>query len=451
MSIAVEALHSLSSHAETLKKKVIERSAKVAVIGLGYVGLPLAVEKAKVGFHVLGIDQNHRRAKMVNEGVNYIDDVKDIELAELVSSGKIKAHTEFEVISEADVIVICVPTPLTKNMQPDLSYIINVAQRVSEFLRPGQLVTLESTTYPGTTQEILLPILERSGLKVGKDLFVSFSPERVDPGNKRFTTKNTSKVVGGVTPQCLDLAKTFYEQTIVEVIPVSSPAIAEMTKVFENTYRAVNIALVNEMTLLCDRMGLSVWEVLDAAATKPFGIQIFYPGPGVGGHCIPIDPFYLTWKAREYDFHTRFIELAAEINLHMPYYVVQKITRSLNENKKSLKESQMLLLGVAYKKNIADVRESPALKVLELLVKEGAVVQYHDTFIPQIHPHNSVVSPLTSAPLTEELLKQVDCVVVLTDHSNVDYQWVANCADLIVDTRNATKYISDSRATIVLL
>lgn len=337
-------------------------------------------------------------------------------------------------------------------MQPDLSYIVNVTRHISEHLRPGQLVTLESTTYPGTTQEVMLPILERSGLKVGEDFFVSFSPERVDPGNKRYTTKNTCKVVGGVTPLCLEIARTFFDQTIKKVVTVSSPAVAEMTKVFENTYRAVNIALVNELALLCDRMGLDVWEVLDAAATKPFGIQIFYPGPGVGGHCIPIDPFYLTWKAREYDFHTRFIELAAEINLHMPYYVVQKVTRAINENKKSLKGSQIFLLGMAYKKDISDARESPAVKVLELLLKEGSHVQYHDAYIPKVKLHSAGLAPeMRSVPLTEDFLHNADCVVILTDHSHVDYRWVADNCKLIVDARNATRGINRSRAKIVKL
>jgi len=431
-----------------LNKKINDRSAIVAVVGLGYVGLPLSVEKAKVGFNVIGIDQNHRRVAMVNMGENYIQDVKDDELKELVSIKKINAYTEFEHIKEADVIIICVPTPLTKNMQPDISYIVNVTNRIAEHLRMGQLVTLESTTYPGTTQEVMLPILERTGLKVGEDFFLSFSPERVDPGNKRYTTKNTCKVVGGVTPQCLEIAETFYAQTIKEVIKVSSPAVAEMTKVFENTYRAVNIALVNELALLCDRMGLDVWEVLDAAATKPFGIQVFYPGPGVGGHCIPIDPFYLTWKAREYDFHTRFIELAAEINLQMPYHVVQVISRALNQNKKCVNGSKIVLLGVAYKKNISDERESPAIKVMELLIKEGAKICYHDAYISEL---NMPEGKINSTELSEELLKGTDCVVVLTNHSNVDYRWVADNCRLIVDTRNATKGLDSSVAKIVKL
>lgn len=436
---------------ENLKKRIIEKRAVVSVVGLGYVGLPLAVEKAKVGFDVLGIEQNPRRAEMVNRGENYILDVKDEELKALVFAGKIKAYTDFDTTPQADVIVICVPTPLTRNMQPDLSYVINVTQQIAKRLRPGQLVTLESTTYPGTTQEVMLPILEESGLKVGEDFFLSFSPERVDPGNKRYTTQNTCKVVGGVTSGCLEIAEIFYAQTIRQVVPVSSPAVAEMTKVFENTYRAVNIALVNELALLCDRMGLNVWEVLDAAATKPFGIQIFYPGPGVGGHCIPIDPFYLTWKAREYDFHTRFIELAAEINLNMPYHVVHKITRALNEDKKCINGAEILLLGITYKKDIPDVRESPAVKVLELLSGEGARVQYHDTYVPRLRTGVEHIPLLESVPLTRKILDSADCVVILTDHSHVDYQWVADNCRLIMDTRNATGRIKNHNAKIIRL
>lgn len=433
-----------------LKEKIKSKEAKVAVIGLGYVGLPLAVEKSKVGFNVVGIDQNPSRVEMVNQGKNYISDVKDDELNELVSSGKITAYNGFEILPEADIIVICVPTPLTKNMEPDISYIINVTNMTAKYLRKGQLVTLESTTYPGTTQGIMLPILKKSGLEVGNDFFLSFSPERVDPGNKRFTTKNTSKVVGGTTKACLEAAITFYGQTIINVVPVSSPAVAEMTKVFENTYRAVNIALVNELTLLCDRMDLDIWEVLDAAATKPFGIQIFYPGPGVGGHCIPIDPHYLTWKAREYDFHTRFIELAAEINMSMPYYVFNKVIKALNYSGKSLKDSKILVLGVAYKKDIGDVRESPAIKIVSLLLREGAKVTYHDSFIPGFKIN--VLEEdffLKSAPLTDELISLSDCVLILTDHSNIDYEAVVEKAKIVVDTRNAAKKVKTYKDKII--
>jgi UDP-N-acetyl-D-glucosamine dehydrogenase len=437
--------------AASLKAKIESREALVAVIGAGYVGLPLAVEKAKVGFRVVCVEQNPRRANMVNEGINYIRDVDDNDLAVLVRDGMIRATTTFEVLAGADVIIICVPTPLTENKDPDISYIVNVTREIAKHIRPGQLVSLESTTYPGTTEEVILPMLSASGLKVGEDFFLSFSPERVDPGNARYTTKNTNKVVGGVTPACLDVACTMYKQTILNVVPVSSPKVAEMTKVFENTYRAVNIALVNELAMLCDRMEIDVWEVLDAAATKPFGIQIFYPGPGVGGHCIPLDPFYLAWKAREYDFSTRFIELAGEINLRMPYFVKDKVVRALGEAGKPLYGSKILVLGVAYKKNIVDERESPALKVIQLLEKEGARVVYHDPYIPEVHPHGWFKGHMKSVELTNELWATVDAVVITTDHSNVDYADVGKKARIIIDTRNAMKNVCGATAKIVKL
>jgi len=432
-----------------LRTRINNHTATVCVIGLGYVGLPLAVEKAKIGFQVLGIEQNPKRAAMVNKGLNYIRDVKDEELADLVSQGKIGAETSFERVPEADVIVICVPTPLNKNREPDISYITNVTSEIGQRLRPGQLVVLESTTYPGTTQEVMLPILASSGLTVGRDYFLAYSPERVDPGNKRYTTKNTSKVVGGVTPACLDIACTFYKQTIQHVVPVSSPAVAEMTKVFENTYRAVNIALVNELMLLCDRMGIDVWEVVEAAGTKPFGIQTFYPGPGVGGHCIPVDPFYLTWKAREYDFHTRFIELAGELNIEVSYYVVSKVTDALNTQGKAVKGSDILVLGVAYKKDIPDVRESPALRIISQLTARGARVQYHDPYVPYIEPKESPLFSAESVDLTERALASADCVLIITDHSNIDYQWVVEKARVVVDTRNATRNVTSHRDRII--
>jgi len=434
--------------AQELKNKIENHSARVGVIGLGYVGLPLAVEKGKVGFSVLGFDINTERVTKVNSGQNYIGDVRDEELQELAEKKVIQATSDFSKLAGCDVIIICVPTPLTVTRDPDISYIKASAGEIAKYLHSGQLVTLESTTYPGTTEEVILPLLEKSGLKVGKDFFLAFSPERVDPGNKRFTTKNTSKVVGGMTPYCLEIAYTLYTQTIVNVVPVSSPGAAELTKVFENTYRAVNIALVNEMMLLCDRMGLDVWEVVEAAATKPFGIQTFYPGPGVGGHCIPIDPFYLTWKAREYDFHTRFIELAGEINVEVSYYVVNKIYRALNEHKKAMKDSNILVLGVAYKKDIDDVRESPALIIMERLRKEGAKLSYHDPHIPVIEPHGGSTMHLESIELTPEALKDADCVLIVTDHSTIDYEEVVEHAQLVVDTRNATKNVKQMREKI---
>jgi len=435
--------------AAQLKGKIEQKTAIVSVIGLGYVGLPLAVEKAKVGFKVLGVEQNPERASSINRGENYIGDVDDEELLKIVTDGMLTASTGFDCLPEADVIVICVPTPLTANYDPDISYIVSVCEEIAPRLRPGQLVTLESTTYPGTTEEVILPILQKSGLKVGKDFFLAFSPERVDPGNKRYTTKNTNKVVGGVTPACLDVACVFYEQTIINIVPVSSPSVAEMTKVFENTYRAVNIALVNELMLLCDRMGVDVWEVVEAAGTKPFGIQTFYPGPGVGGHCIPIDPFYLTWKARQYDFHTRFVELAGEINIQASYHVVDVLYRALNEAGKCINGSKILILGVAYKKDISDIRESPALKIIELLREQKAVLSYHDPYIPYLKPHEPYTWEMEGVPLTATHLQEADCVLIMTDHSCLDYQWIVEQAKLVVDTRNATKDVQNFREKIV--
>jgi UDP-N-acetyl-D-glucosamine dehydrogenase len=434
--------------AKQLKSIIEKHAAKIGVIGLGYVGLPLAVEKGKVGFPVIGFDINEQRVKKVNDADNYIKDVKDEELTALVKKGLITATTDFSRLAECDVVIICVPTPLTITRDPDISYIEASTAEIAKNLRSGQLVTLESTTYPGTTQEVILPILEKTGFKVGKDFFLAFSPERVDPGNKRFTTKNTSKVVGGVTPVCLEIAYTLYNQTIVNVVPVSSPAAAELTKVFENTYRAVNIALVNELMLLCDRMGIDIWEVVEAAGTKPFGIQTFYPGPGVGGHCIPIDPFYLTWKAREYDFHTRFIELAGEINVEVSYYVINKVIQALNGENKSLKDAKILVLGVAYKKDIDDVRESPALKIIELLRQRGANITYHDPYIPVIEPHGGSNIHLECVELSDDTLEKADCVLILTDHSSLDYEQVVSRSKLIVDTRNATKNVKQEREKI---
>lgn len=431
-----------SDPAASLKGKILNRSAKVGVIGLGYVGLPLAVEKGKVGFEIIGFDRSAQRVAQVNAGDNYIKDVKDEDLKSLVKNGKLVATEDFSRLKEADVIVICVPTPLTITRDPDISYIVNVTNYIATYLRKGQLVTLESTTYPGTTSEVILPKLTAGGQKVGEDFFLAFSPERVDPGNKRYTTQNTSKVVGGITQACLDVATTFYRQTISQVVPVSSTQVAEMTKVFENTYRAVNIALVNELMLLCDRMGIDVWEVVDAAGTKPFGIQTFHPGPGVGGHCIPIDPFYLTWKAREFDFHTRFIELAGEINIQASYHVVDKVIRVLGDNRKSLAGANILVLGVAYKKDIEDYRESPALKVIDLLLKRQAAVQYHDPFVPELPAHEPYTWSLQSVEPTPTILAAADCVVITTDHTTVDYDYIAQHARMVVDTRNACKQVS---------
>ncbi len=444
----MELLEAPGSLREQLKNKFVDKSALIGVAGVGYVGLPLAVEKAKVGFDVIGYDRNTLRVDQVNQGLNYIRDVDDAELTQLVEAGKLRASTDFSSLGRCDAIVICVPTPLTPNLDPDISYIKAVGEQVAAQLRPGQLVCLESTTYPGTTEEVLLPLLEQSGLKVGEDFFLCFSPERVDPGNARYTTKNTNKVVGGVTEACVDVGGCFYQQTILDVLEVSSPKVAEMCKVFENTFRSVNIALVNEMALLCDRLGVNIWEVLDAASTKPFGIMRFDPGPGVGGHCIPLDPFYLAWKAREYDYHVRFIELAGEINIGMPYFVREKIARALNEVGRPLKNADILVLGVAYKKDIEDWRESPAIKVMELLLKDGAKIDYHDPFVPKFVEHGK---QWHSIPLSNERIERADCVVILTNHTDVDYARVAEHAKLVIDTRNATKNVTAGREKVVLL
>jgi len=432
---------------DALTSALADRTATVGVIGLGYVGLPLAVEKAKVGFRVLGFDRNPERLDRVNRGDSYISDVATEDLQDVVRSGHLEATADLDRLSTCDVLVICVPTPLNEARDPDIRYIVHVAEQIAPRLRPGQLVSLESTTYPGTTDEVLLPLLERGGLRVGQDFFLAFSPERVDPGNARYTTRNTNKVVGGVTPDCLEVAIAFYRQTILDVVPVSSPRVAEMTKVFENTFRAVNIALVNELALLCDRMGISIWEVVEAANTKPFGMMRFDPGPGVGGHCIPIDPFYLAWKARQYDFSTRFIELAGEINVQMPYHVREKILRALGKRRLSLAGSKVLVLGAAYKRDIADWRESPTLKLLEILDRDEVDWRYHDPLVPEI-VHAGATHACT--PL-EEGLAWADCVVIMTDHRTLDYDRVVGGARIVVDTRNATRHVQEGREKIVLL
>lgn len=433
---------------ESLLTRIKTKTALVGVVGLGYVGLPFAVEKAKVGYRVIGIEENPLRAEKINRGENYISDVKGEELKALVESGKISAVTHFDPVPEMDVIVICVPTPLTKNLTPDLTYVEKVTREIAKRLRPGQLISLESTTYPGTTEEVMLPILEEAGLKVEEDFFLVHSPERVDPGNKRYTTKNTSKVVGGIGPASLEVGLTFYGQTVKRVVPVSSARAAELVKVFENTFRAVNIALVNELAMLCDRMDLNVWEVLDAAFTKPFGIMPFYPGPGVGGHCIPIDPHYLEWKAKELNFNTHFIALAGEINRKMPEFVRQKALRILNRLGIPASKAQVLILGVAYKKDIPDWRESPALEIIRLLQKDGARVLYHDDLIPSFRDRDL---EMASIPLTEKVLKESDLVIITTDHSHIDYNWVVEKANHILDTRNATRRVSSFRERITLL
>ncbi|MBD2231242.1 nucleotide sugar dehydrogenase [Phormidium tenue] len=432
-----------------LKNRITTHTAQVAVVGLGYVGLPFAVEKAKVGFQVIGIEQNPKRADRVNRADNYISDVDDTELKALVEAGNIRAFTGFDRIIDADVVVICVPTPLTKNLTPDLSYIEGVTTAIAHHLRPGQLISLESTTYPGTTDEVMRPILESiSGLKQGRDFFLSHSPERVDPGNQRYTTKNTNKVVGASDTLSLEVATLFYQQTIDHVVPVSSAKAAELVKIFENTFRAVNIALVNELALLCDRIDIDVWEVLDAANTKPFGIMPFYPGPGVGGHCIPIDPHYLEWKAKEVNFNTRFIALAGEINRRMPSFVRSKAFRVLNQLGIAPSRSQILILGVTYKKDLADWRESPALAVMESLAAEGATLHYHDPYVPSLQVGGHW---LESVALTDEVLASADLVIVTTEHSSIDFERVLHQAKAILDTRGATRRLPDPNHKVTLL
>jgi UDP-N-acetyl-D-glucosamine dehydrogenase len=431
-----------------LLAKIQNHTAVVGIVGMGYVGLPFAVEKGKVGFQVVGIEQNPSRAATINRGENYIPDVKDEELRDLVKSGHLRVVCDFREVPQMDVIVICVPTPLTRNLNPDLQFVESVTRELAKYLRPGQLISLESTTYPGTTEEIMLPILEASGLKVEVDFFLSHSPERVDPGNARYTTKNTSKVVGGIGPNSQTVAVSFYAQTIDRIVPVSSANAAEMVKVFENTFRAVNIALVNELALLCDKMNLNVWEVLDAAFTKPFGIMPFYPGPGVGGHCIPLDPHYLEWKAREYNFNTRFIALAGEINRRMPEFVREKTHRVLNMLGVSPSKSKILLLGVSYKRDMGDWRESPSLEIIKLLQADGADIVYHDPYVPSFEEHGLAME---SAPITNELLESCTMVVIATDHQCLDYDHIIDKVPHVLDTRNATKNLTRNRDKVTLL
>ena len=427
-------------------ENIKNRTACVGVVGLGYVGLPFLVEKTKVGFRTVGIDHNHQRTEMVASGRSYISDVKDEDLHEGLRRGLISTATSLEAVGELDVIVICVPTPLGAGLTPDLQYIESVTREIANNLRPGQLISLESTTYPGTTEEVMKPILEESGLEAGVDFFLAHSPERVDPGNKRYTTKNTNKVVGGSDPVSLEVAMCFYNQTIEHIVPVSSTKAAELVKVYENTFRAVNIALANEVALLCDRMGLDVWEVLDAAFTKPFGIMPFYPGPGVGGHCIPLDPHYLEWKAREYNFQTHFIALAGETNRKMPEFVVDKATRMLNTVRKCLNGSRIILLGMSYKADLSDCRESPAIEVYLQLQQAGAEVSYHDTWLPVISDHNVRAM---SVELTSDVLRNADLVIITTNHSDVDYRRVVELAPLILDTRNVTREIAGNRVAFL--
>jgi len=425
----------ISTTAMALEEKIRNRTARVGVIGLGYVGLPLAMEFAKAGFSVTGIDIQESKVSLLNRGESYVQDVPSDTLKKWVSGGKFRATSDFSVILDLDTINIAVPTPLRKTKDPDMSYIVSACQETAKYLTAGKLVILESTTYPGTTDELVLPMLEASGGKVGEDFFLCFSPERVDPGNPQYQTANIPKVVGGITPACTRLGALFYAQALEKVVPVSSTSVAEMVKLLENTFRMINIGLVNEMALMCDRMGINVWEVIDAAATKPFGFMPFYPGPGLGGHCIPIDPFYLSWKTKQAGIEARFIELAGYINGQMPHFVVDKIQDALNEHSKPLKGSHVHVLGAAYKRDIDDVRESPALDIILLLERRGTRVTYSDPFVSTLHLQDHQLT--AQDPLA--MADQADCVVVVTDHSGVDYAGIVDRAKLIVDTRNALK------------
>jgi UDP-N-acetyl-D-glucosamine dehydrogenase len=425
-----------------LKEKIDGKNAVVGVVGLGYVGLPLLIEFVNGGFRCIGFDIDAKKVSSLQSKKSYIRHISGDRIASVVDSGRFDATDDFSRIPEADCIIIAVPTPLDKHQQPDLSFIINTSEAVSAHLRKGQLVVLESSTWPGTTEEVMKPILEKTGLVCNRDVWVAFSPEREDPNNPNYSTKTIPKVVGANDPYSLDCARALYDAIIVQTVPVSSSQAAEATKLLENIFRSVNIALVNELKMILDRMGIDVWEVIQAAATKPFGFMPFYPGPGLGGHCIPIDPFYLTWKAREYGMPTRFIELAGEINTHMPYWVVQRTGEALNEHKKSIKGSKVLILGAAYKKDVDDVRESPTLKLIEILEDKGAKVDYNDPYIPKMPHVRKYRYEMKSVPLTPANLKKYDVVLISTDHSSYDYQKIVTHAKLVIDTRNATKEVS---------
>jgi UDP-N-acetyl-D-glucosamine dehydrogenase len=422
-------------HAENLISRFQDKTAQISILGLGYVGLPLAVVFAEAGFYVTGIDPVAEKMDMLNRGESYIMDIPSAQIKKLVSSGHLKGTTDFAVLKKMDAVSICVPTPLRKTGDPDLSFIINATESLKKYIHSEMVIILESTTYPGTTRELVLPRLEEeSGLKVGVDFFLAFSPERVDPGRTDFTTLNTPKVVGGITPRCMDVASAWYSQAIKTIIPVSSAEAAEMTKILENTFRMINIGLVNEMAIMCDRLGIDVWEVIEAASTKPFGFMKFLPGPGLGGHCIPIDPLYLSWKLRAHNYAARFIDLASEINTNMPRFTVGKIQDALNQQSKPIKGSKVLILGTAYKADIDDVRESPALDIIHLLRQKGALVSYHDPYIKSLAHNDWKLNSITDYL---EAVQQADCVVIVTNHKAYDYEQIQKTARLIVDTRNA--------------
>lgn len=433
---------------QQLLDKINNKTAKVGVVGLGYVGLPLAVEKAHAGYQTIGFDVQDNKVNMVNEGKNYIGDVVDETLKKLVEEGSLRATTDFSFVKDVDTICICVPTPLDLYKQPDLSYVVSSTKSVAQYLHKGMLVILESTTYPGTTEEVLKPILEESGLKCGEDFFLAFSPERVDPGNKEFNTKNTPKVVGGCSEDCTEVAAALYRNILEgDIHTVSSPAVAEMEKILENTFRNINIGLANEMAILCNRMGIDVWEVIDAAKTKPYGFMPFYPGPGLGGHCIPLDPFYLEWKAKEYDYHTRLIETSGEINDSMPEFVLDNVMKILNKNKKALNGAKVLVMGVAYKNDIDDYRESPAFKVIELLEKNGANLMVNDPYCPVSKYKEKTYHSVDWT----EVIDDSDIVIITTNHGCYDYESIVARAKVVYDTRNATKNVINNRGKIYKL
>lgn len=435
---------------QDLLQKIKNKTAVVGVVGLGYVGLPLAVEKAKAGYCTIGFDIQKKKVHMVNNGMNYIGDIVDGELEEVVGSKMLTATCDFSFVSQVDCVAICVPTPLDLYCQPDISYVKSSTESIARYLHPGMLIILESTTYPGTTEELIKPILENgSGLTCEKDFFLAFSPERVDPGNLIYNTKNTPKVVGGIGKDSTEVASALYKNILNgEVFEASSTAVAEMEKILENTYRNINIALANEMAILCNKMGIDVWEVIEAAKTKPYGFQAFYPGPGIGGHCIPLDPFYLTWKAREYEYHTRLIETAGEINNYMPEFVVERAMKLLNKESKPMNGSKVLLLGMAYKQDVDDIRESAALKVLDHLEKQGAVVEYSDPYIPEFTYKEKQYQ---SKDLNKKALNDADMVIITTSHTGIDYQMVVDHARILFDTKNATKEVTENREKIVRL
>jgi UDP-N-acetyl-D-glucosamine dehydrogenase len=436
-----------------LKDKIEAKEAQICIIGLGYVGLPLAVGFAKSGYHVVGLDVDDKKVAALKRGESYIQDVLGQEVSPLVTAGMLIPTTDYSTLGFVDSIFICVPTPFDEMKAPDLSFIVRASEGIASHLRPEQLIILQSTTYPGTTEEVVLPILERSGLKAGVDFHLAFSPERINPGDKVFTAENTPKVVGGLTPRCGELARALLARLTPEIYVVSSPRMAEMTKLLENIYRSVNIALVNELALLSERMGIDIWEVIEAASTKPFGFMPFYPGPGVGGHCIPVDPYYLSWKAREYDFYTKFIELAAEVNQAMPYHVVSRISEGLSRQGKPLHGAKVLILGVTFKRDVDDARNSPAQRIIELLLPRGVQVTYNDPYIPQFKVGRDVFYrdelTLHSVDLSERLLAEHDCTVIVAGHTSYDYAWVVRHAPLIIDTVNATRGVSEGREKIL--